>query len=127
MAVPTEEDLQKIRDDNERLRQQIAAEQQKKAERENEAARSLAYAELATENARLEAQLASAKEAAKVATVKAGTDALMTTLKENLETVVAQGEAATGPVDTNAENQPKNTTGATVAVDETKQQEGGSN
>jgi hypothetical protein len=107
MAGPTEEDLQKIRDDNDKLREQIAAEDAKRAEREAEATLAVSLAQLSTENARLQAQLASAKEAAKVATVKAGTDTLMTSLKDNLETAVAQGEAPVGPVDTNADQTKK--------------------
>lgn len=126
MAGPTDEDLQKIRDDNDRLRTKIAESKAQKRERETQAAREIEYAQLLAENTRLEAELASAAEAAKVGTVKAGTESLMANLKENLEVAVAQGEgAAAGPVDTNAENQPKNTTGATVAVNEGDEKDGG--
>ena len=126
MAGPTDEDLQKIREDNERLRTKIANANAQRRDREQQAAREIEFAQLATENQRLEAELASAEAAAKVAAVKSGTEDLMVTLKTNLETSVAQGEAAgAGPVDTNAENQPKGTTGAVVAVNEDEKKEGG--
>lgn len=117
MPAVSEEELQKLLEDNEKLREQIASAGTKAAE--NGAAREREYKalQLVAENTRLEAELQAAKARATVANSKDGAASVLDAAKANLETAQAQGEALAGvPVDTNAENQPKNTTGATVAV-----------
>ena len=70
----TEEDLEKKRERNEKLRQQIQTEESKRFEREVNLTNELTAAELDAEGARLEAQLAAAKEAGKASVVKSGVD-----------------------------------------------------
>lgn len=120
MASLTDEDLEKIREDNDKLRSKIADAESQRAEREADAAREIQYAQLQVENIRLQADLVNVKELAKVGTVKAGVAILQESVKEELKTAIAVAEAPVGAVDTNAENPPKNTTGATVAESEDK-------
>lgn len=126
MAVPTDEELQEIEERNSKLREQITAAQQKKAETLAEQDRAVRGAQLMAEQARLEAELARATEDAKVGNVRGGSEALLGQLVEQVQTAEALAEAPVGPVDTNAKNQPKGTTGETVAVPEEKKN-GGSN
>lgn len=72
MAAPTEEDLDKKRQNNEKLRAQLAETQQKAAAAAYEQGLVVQGAQLDAETAALEAQLSAAKEAAKVSNIKAG-------------------------------------------------------
>lgn len=104
MPVPSDEDLQKIRDDNEKLRAKIRETQSTRATREAEASRVIEYEQLKAEQVRLEAQLANEKELAKVGSVKAGSENVLSSVKEQLAEATAVAEAPAGPVDTNAES-----------------------
>lgn len=115
MAV-SQEDLEQKRSEVDKLRQQIIDTQAKADAAVQAQSNEVEAATLDAEKAKLEAQLAAAKEQAKVSNVKAASANLQSTLKAARD---AAGEI-TPPgvlVDTNAESQPKNTTGATVAVE----------
>lgn len=120
MPAVSEEELQQLREKNEKLRERIASAQIKKAENETERQREYDALQVAAENVRLEAQLAAALEDAKVGASQQGASGVLESAKAQLEAAEAQADATTGPVDTNAENQPKGTTGATKAVEEEK-------
>lgn len=72
MAAPTEEELDKKRDNNQKLRDQLAETQQKAAAAAYEQGLVVQGAQLDAETAALEAQLSAAKEAAKASNIKAG-------------------------------------------------------
>lgn len=114
--MPTEAELEKIRQRNETLREQIAREQSKKAENLSEAARDLEEAQLLAEQASLEAQLASAKENAKVGVARSGNSDAMESARLRADAAAAALENPQGVVDTNAEDQPTGTTGKVKAV-----------
>ena len=118
MAAPTEKDLEQKRAKNERLREQIADAEAKAAAATQEQSLSLEGLALDAETAKLEARLQAAKEAAKSSNIKSGVEGPLAAVNDQLE---AARDGITPPgvtVDTNAENPPKDTTGATVAVDE---------
>lgn len=102
MAAVSEEDLQKKRDQNARLREQIAAAEAQADERVREQSNAIEAAQLDAENARLEAQLAAAKEKAKVSAAKGGAEAPLEAAKEQLEAAKAGITPAGVTVDTNA-------------------------
>lgn len=97
--MPTsEEDLEAKRQRNVKLREQIEAEHAKRVTREREAANDIVAVQLDVEGARLESELASAKEAAKVSTIKQGTAAPMANAKDAMAAAVeAQKAAAATP------------------------------
>lgn len=103
------EELAKLREENEKLRDQIVEAQSTQAEREAEQAREVQYAQLSAEKVRLEADLSRAKEAAKAGAVKEGASGPLAAAKEQLAAATAAGKATVGPVDTNASKQPKDT------------------
>jgi len=99
--VVTEEDLEQKRKKVERLREQIAATEAKASSVLQDESNAIQGASLDAETAKLEAQLAAAREAAKVSNIRGGTADLTETLKAARD---AAGEA-TPPgvtVDTNA-------------------------
>lgn len=101
MAGVTEKDLEQKRARNERLRTQIADAEAKAASASQEQSRSIEAQQLDAETARLEAKLASAKEAAKVSTIKSGAEGPLAAATEQLK---AAQEGTTPPgvaVDTN--------------------------
>ena len=102
MAGPTDTELQKLRDDNDKLREKIADAESKRSEHEAEINLSIEYTGLLTENARLTGQLASAQEAAKASSVKAGASGVLAVLKNELAQAEVVSKAKPGPVDTNA-------------------------
>lgn len=89
----TEEDLQQKRERNEKLREQIAAEEAKRRDRELDLSNQIVGQELDAEGARLEAELASLKESSKVANVKSGAEAPLQSAKEAMEQALAQQKA----------------------------------
>jgi len=105
MAATSEEDLQKKRDHNERLREQIAAAKAQADERVQEQANTIEAAQLDAETARLEAQLAAAKEQAKVSVAKGGAEAPLEAAKQQLEAAKAGITPAGVAVDTNANSE----------------------
>lgn len=121
MPAVSEEELQELREQNEKLRNKIVGANSKKAE--NEAARNREYEAtlLVAEQTRLEAELRRAEEASKVNSSKEGAASVLEAAQRQLEQAEKVAEAPAGPVDTNVENPPKNTTGATVAVAESKE------
>lgn len=116
MPAVSDEELEQLREENQKLRERIATAQTKKAE--NDADRQLEYEalQLAAENKRLEAELAAAEFGAKASTSQEGAANVLDAAAKQLEDAVLQSSQTPGPVDTNAENQPKDTTGATVAT-----------
>lgn len=93
--MPTsDEDLQKQSDRVQKLREQVAAEEAKRTTRERDLANDVTMAQLQAEEATLEARLAVAKDAGKVASVKAGAAAPLEAAKEQMERAVAQKKAA---------------------------------
>lgn len=102
MAAVTDDELQKKRDRNERLREQIAAAEADAATRASEAANEITAKQLDAENARLEARLAQAKEAAKASSVKDGASSVLASVDDQLKAARAAASNPVGPVDTNA-------------------------
>lgn len=92
----TEKDLDAKRQRVERLREQVRAEENKRLEREAALTNDVTAAQLDNEAARLEAQLAAAKEANKVAAVKDGAASV-------LDAVKAEQEAASAALNAPAE------------------------
>lgn len=118
MAI-SEEDLEQKRARNNRLREQIAAQEAKASSAIQEQSLTVDAAKLDAETARLEAQLAAAKEQAKVSNIRQGSS----DLHEQLVAAKESASAVTPPgvvVDTNAEKQPSDT-GATTPVDQKKE------
>jgi hypothetical protein len=121
MPAVSEEELQQLRQDNEKLREKIASAATKQADNDSARQREYEALQLVAENTRLEAELNAATERAKVDNSRSGAANVLEAAQAQLEAAQAQGEQLAGvPVDTNAENQPKNTTGATVAVEGAK-------
>lgn len=89
MAALTEKDLEQKRARNERLREQIADAEAKAAAVSQEQNFAVEGALLDAEAARLDAQLAAAKEAAKVSNIKAGAAGPLAAAEAQL--AVAQG------------------------------------
>lgn len=93
MAPTSDEDLQKLQNDVDTLRERVAAEEAKRVERERLAANDVTAAHLNAEKARLEAQLASAKEAGKAAAVKEGLSGPLEAAKEDQKRAESQRDA----------------------------------
>lgn len=92
--MPTsDEDLQTLQDDVQKLRDQVAAEDAKAAARARGIDNDIAAAQLTAEKVRLETQLAQSKEAAKVGSVKAGASAPLQSAQQLMELAVAQQKA----------------------------------
>ena len=116
MPAVSEEELQQLREKNESLREQIADARNQAAENEADRLREYEALQLRTENVRLEAELASATRQADPEASEAGAKNVLEAAMERLRAAEAQSEQPAGvPVDTNAENPPEGTTGATVA------------
>ena len=101
MAVLSEKDLEQRRDKNAKLREQIAEAQAKASTAAQDQAREIEAAHLDAETARLEAQLAAAREVAKASVVKEASAAPIEAAKAQL---AAAKEGVTLPgqtVDTN--------------------------
>lgn len=122
MPAVSEEELEQLRSDNEKLRGQIVTAETKTAE--NDAARQREYeaAQLVAENTRLEAQLASAKARSTVTASREGVASVMDAAADQLAAAQAALENPQGvPVDVNdPDNMKKKDTGATVAVEDGK-------
>lgn len=107
MPGVSEEELEQLRKDNEKLREQLDGSLAKQAE--NEAARLREYEakQLQAENVRLQADVNRAKAASLVGASKDGTAQLMANADAELAAAQARLEAPVGPVDTNADNGDK--------------------
>lgn len=101
MPNVSEEELQQLREHNAKLRKDIADANSKQAENEANRQRELEAIQLGAEAARLEGQLARAKEAAKVTTSREGAATLVESAKERLKQEQQAAEQPVGPVDTN--------------------------
>lgn len=115
MAAPTDNELEQKRSKNEKLRDQLAAAQAKTADALSDQNNVIEGKTLDAETARLEAQLAAAKEQAKVSSIRSGNEG-------TLAAVDAQLEAARGgitppgvTVDTNAGVEDKSSSTTTAA------------
>lgn len=89
----TEKELDEKRQRNERLREQLAAEEAKRLTREAEVSNDVTAKNLDAEAARLEAQLAAAKETNKVAAVKSGAAAPIEAAQAQLDNATAFAKA----------------------------------
>lgn len=106
MSGPSEEDLDKIREENKKLRAKIAAAESTRATREAEASRQLEYTQLQAENVRLQAELTNAEALAKVGSVKEGAEHVLAQSKEELARATAAAKAPTAAeVRTNPEGE----------------------
>lgn len=121
MAAITEEDLQKKEDANAKLREQIADQQRAAAERTQQSSAEVRAAQLDTENARLTAQLAAAKEQAKPAVAKAGAEGPLSAAKEQLEAAQAGVTPPGVTVDTNASKSDSSSTASDKPADKNKE------
>jgi hypothetical protein len=102
MPNVSEEELQQLREKNETLRERLVKAQAKEAD--NDAARQREYEalQLATENTKLEAAVASAEERSKVANSRSGAANVLEAAQAQLEAAAAQAEHPQGvPVDVN--------------------------
>jgi hypothetical protein len=113
----TDEELEQKRQHVEKLRNQLADEQAKRTERENGLVNDVTATQLDAEASRLEAALAAAKEANKVAAVKQGADAPLTAAKEDL----ANAEAHAKAEDARREEQAKMVAEAKAADNENQE------
>jgi hypothetical protein len=92
----SDEELEAKRDKVAKLREQIQTETAKASGRLREQENAVEAAQLDAEAARLEVQLYSAKEAAKVGTVREGVEPVVASAKEQMEAAQAQLDAAKG-------------------------------
>lgn len=93
MPAVSDEDLQKIRDDNEKKREQLLDAQSKQSEQVAARNREIEALQLQAEGVRLDAQLTAAKEASKVSTTKEGAANVLDAAKAELENAKAVAEA----------------------------------
>lgn len=93
MPAVSDEDLQKIRDDNDKKREQIAAAQSKQSEQEALRNREYEQLQLQAEGARLDAQLAQAKAASTVSASKDGAANVLDAARAELENAQAVANA----------------------------------
>lgn len=90
----TDADLEKQRERNEKLREQIAEAAATRADRESEVAREVEMAQLKAEEARLSAELENQKSAAKATSIKAGAAGLLGTVSDQEAEAATQTKAA---------------------------------
>lgn len=101
MTDISEEDLEKVREENEKLRSQIAAENSKASENEAARLREHQALQLAAENERLHAELDRARAQSKVGASKEAASAPLQAAKEQLQAAQALANQPVGPVDPN--------------------------
>lgn len=85
--------LQEQRERNDKLREQLATEQAKLVSGTQEAHSEVELAQLQAEGARLEAELAGAKDSAKKASVRSGAALPLAQAKEQMQQAVARKES----------------------------------
>lgn len=91
--MPTsDEDLQSLQDEVQKLRDQVAAEDAKAAERVRQTDNDIAAAQLNAERTRLQAQLAQAKEASKASNIKSGAGAPLAAARADMALAVEQAK-----------------------------------
>lgn len=92
MAI-TDEDLGKLRDHVQKLREQVANEEAKRTARQAELVNDIQAQQLEAEAARLEAQLQAAKAANKAAVVKEGVASVTAPIQADLDNAQALAKA----------------------------------
>lgn len=91
--MPTsDEDLQSLQDEVQKLRDAVAAEDAKAADRVRQTDNDIAAAQLSAERTRLQAQLAQAKEASKASNIKAGAGAPLAAARADMALAVEQAK-----------------------------------
>lgn len=103
MAPTSNEDVASLQDDVQKLRDKLAVEEGKRAEREQALANDVTAANLRAEKARLEAALADAKATNTAAAVKAGVAAPIEAAKEDQKRAEAQRDAVVKAADSTDE------------------------
>jgi hypothetical protein len=99
----TDADIEKLRADNDKLRDKIASAYSTQAERQANQQRRIDYTQLQAENAQLQMQLNLAQEAAKSGVVKDAAAGPLAAAQDQLATTQAQAETVSAvPVDPNA-------------------------
>lgn len=93
LVATSAEELAKKAEHVQKLREQVAEAEAKRVAREVEASNDVAYAQLDAEEARLEAQLAAAKESAKVGVVKEGLHSVVQPVKDDYDSAQALAKA----------------------------------
>lgn len=89
----TDEELDKQRKELEKLREQVAETEAQRTEREQEQSRVLDMANMKAEEERLRAQLAAAREAAKLSSVRSGTAEQIDQAKDDAKAAQEQSDA----------------------------------
>lgn len=117
MATLTDKDLEQKREKNAKLREQIAEQGAKAASVAQDQTMQIESSQLDAETARLEAQLAAAREAAKSSVVKEGASTPLAAAREQLAAAQAGVTPPGVAVDTNAETTEK----APASSDEKKE------
>ena len=93
--MPTsDEDLQKMQEEVQQLRDKVAAESAANSTRQREADNDIAAAQLTAERTRLQSQLAAAKEASKASNIKAGAGAPLAAAKADMQLAMQQAKEA---------------------------------
>lgn len=100
----SDEDLKKMQDKVEKLRERVAAEETKRITRERELANDVTYANLEAEGARLEAELAAAKQANSAASIKEGVAGPLEAAKEDKARAEASLEAVSKTADSGTDS-----------------------
>lgn len=116
MPAVSQEELDKLRKENEALRNKIPEVEGLQAEREAERTREIEYTQAQAENIRLKAQLERAKAASKVGNVKEGSSGPLSAAKEQLQQAKLLADAPVGPVDTNSQTKSNSGTDPEVAA-----------
>lgn len=117
MPTISEEELEAIQLNNERLREEIAQTKSSIEEHSGDRTREVRAAELMAEGLRLEAELASVKRQEEVIGNPESVASVVEASANAFERAKLQLENPQGLVDTNVENQPEGTTGETFAVE----------
>ena len=89
----TDEELARKREHVQKLRNDLAAAEAQRVQRERESANDVTAAQLDAEAAQLEAQLAVANESKKVAAVKSGASSVLDSVKADQKAAAAQAKA----------------------------------
>lgn len=102
MSNVSEEELQKLRENNESLRSRLVKAQSKEAENDADRQREYEALQLGAENLRLEAAVRTAEERSKVNASRGGASSVLEAAQQQLELAATQAETLQGvPVDTN--------------------------
>lgn len=106
MPAVSDEDLQKLQDENQKLREKLVTAQSKRSEQEAARQREYQATMLKAENAQLQAQVNAAEEAAKVGSTKAGASTVQDAAEQRLADAKAVLEAPARPPEPEASDAP---------------------